>query len=62
MKALQKEKESREKERKIFEGKLVIMRRKVDDSLDQTLRDVYDAFKLTVDLLEALFTGRFHAQ
>lgn len=57
VKALQKVKESKEKEQNIYEGQLVVVRKKVDDSLDQTLRDAYEYFDLEVDPLEALRTG-----
>lgn len=48
VKDLQKVKESREKEQEIYEGKMIFMRKKVDDSLwSNPHRDVY--FFRTVD-------------
>lgn len=49
IKDLHQENESREKDWKAYEGKLFDLRKEVNETLDQTVKKVYNAFNQVAD-------------
>ncbi|KAL5068327.1 hypothetical protein RYX36_019214 [Vicia faba] len=55
--ALQQEKSSQENERDVYQGQLDNLRKKDDERLDQTLKEVYNFFNQVADQMETLYLG-----